>query len=67
MFRENYLKTNDSIYSQSINEVQEEKREKKYILNRQECTEKLSFMHHIYIFLNKNSDYVLQQNETYIQ
>lgn len=52
MFRENYLKPNDSIYSQSINEVQEEKREKD-ILNRQEHTEKLSFMHHIYIFLNK--------------
>lgn len=29
MFRENYLKPNDSIYSQSINEVQEEKREEK--------------------------------------
>ena len=26
MFRENYLKPNDSIYSQSINEVQGEKR-----------------------------------------
>ena len=29
MFKENYLKPNDSIYSQCINEVQEEKREKK--------------------------------------
>ena len=30
MFKENYLKPNDYVYSQSINEVQEEKRKRDF-------------------------------------
>ena len=30
MFKENYLKPNGSVYSQSINEVQEEKRKRDF-------------------------------------
>lgn len=57
MFRENYLKPNFSVYSQSINNMQEQEniytdRNRQFIIF---C---------IYFFFLNKLEYVLQQNET---